>query len=429
MIVDKNEVALSEHPAVVLDAVVERPVPAIRKVLNFIVNAFTVQRTNLDYHHGRESEVRVSRRPFWPGIAFLAFVVLPSLAAQVYLAFFATDQYLAEARFAVRTAEIASPMDKLPSAGFSIGAAPIYSSSSQHAYIVSSYIRSRAMVDDIMKEIDIREIYTRPEADFWARLKANATIEQIRDYWAIMVSCYVDAPSGIVKVQVLAFRQKDAVRIAEAVLRLSEKLVNDISARAREDAMNTAGQEVRRADGIVRTALAHMRQFRDTEGFIDPVKTADETGKLLATLVGEKIRLESDYFVATRTMAKDAPSVQNLRNRLDSIEVQIDSLKSRLAGNSSQARNIAGALSRFEDLELQRRFSEKLYTMAQDGLERARMQSERQAVYLTVFVPPAVPEEASYPRRIAYSIVIPFLLSILWGIGALIAASVEDHRI
>ena len=88
----------------------------------------------------------------------------------------------------------------------------------QNAYIVTSYIQSRAIVDNLNKTLNLREIFRRPEADFWARLKRNASIDELTDYWKTMVSTYIDAPSGIVTLQVRAFRPDDAVALAKAGL-------------------------------------------------------------------------------------------------------------------------------------------------------------------------------------------------------------------
>jgi capsular polysaccharide transport system permease protein len=74
-------------------------------------------------------------------------------------------------------------------------------------------------------------------------------------------------------------------------------------------------------------------------------------------------------------------------------------------------------------------FAEKLYGLAADGLERARLRAEAQTIYLNVFVPPGIPQEATYPERVASSVLIALGLLVLWGIGALTAALVEDHKL
>ncbi|TWT12887.1 capsule biosynthesis protein [Reyranella sp. CPCC 100927] len=368
-------------------------------------------------------------------VSFIACVVLPALAAQIYFIFIASDQYVAEAHAVVRSAEqesaVQSAMAKSGSSGAGANSTSALSMSTlgPNAYVVTNYIRSRAVVDDLAKTMDLRAIFRRPEADFWARLKSDAKVEDLVDYWKDMVTTYVDGPSGIVTVKIRAFRPDDALALTRAVLQLSEQLVNEMSDRARQDAMRFAEREVERADGRVRTALTDLRRYRDDEGLIDPIKTADETGKLLLQLLAEKIRLESDLFVASRSLTRNAPSIQNMTARLEITDVQIAQLKEKMTGQSSEIRNIAAKLSKFEELEVQRQFSERLFTMAQDGLERARMSAERQAVYLTVFVPPSLPEDSLYPRRVAFSILAPLALFVVWSIVALIWASVEDHRV
>ena len=65
--------------------------------------------------------------------------------------------------------------------------------------------------------------------------------------------------------------------------------------------------------------------------------------------------------------------------------------------------------------------------MSQGGLERARIRAQQQQVYLTVFVPPYLPEEARYPERLAMSLVIPLVLLVIWSIFALTGLAIEDH--
>ena len=224
--------------------------------------------------------------------------------------------------------------------------------------------------------------FRRPGSDFWARLKRGATKEELTQYWNGMVTTYVDGPSEIVTVSARAFRPQDALTLSTAIIDLSEKLVNDVSARARNDAMRRAEQEVRRSEDKVQQALVDLRKFRNGEGFIDPTAAATSTSKLLLGLMSEKIRLQNDLFVSSRAMSKNAPTVQTIKSRIESLDNQIDNLKSQLTGNADD-KTLSNSLAKFEELELRRIFAEKLYTMSQDALERARVRAEQQNLYLT----------------------------------------------
>ncbi len=100
-----------------------------------------------------------------------------------------------------------------------------------------------------------------------------------------------------------------------------------------------------------------------------------------------------------------------------------------MTGAAGENATVASLMPKYELLELQNRFAEKIYSLAQDGLERARLRAEAQTIYVNAFVPPSLPEDSEYPQRFYTILSIAFVLSVLWGIGAMIFAVVEDHRI
>jgi capsular polysaccharide transport system permease protein len=231
-----------------------------------------------------------------------------------------------------------------------------------------------------------------------------------------------------VTLRVRAFRREDAFAIANAILKASETLANAISMRARQDMMTLAEQEVASAQSRVLGTLSDLRQFREQVGFIDPTLQATSTGTLLTELLGQRIKLQNNYFVATSAMSPEAPTVQSMKARLDELDRQINEQRALLTSKAGDS-SLASQLPKFEELELQNQFAEKLYAFAEDGLERARLRAESQSLYVSVFEPPALPEEPKFPERFGLSASIAVSLLILWGIGALIAALIEDHRL
>ena len=410
--------------------VASEQLPASRRSRRHSFVSFLRESTTNDLSgSARLSSVSWLRGAHWAPVSFFFCVVIPALAFILYFAAIAAPQFVVESRFVVRTADVAaSTTDAMSSAVSALSSSLSFSPAAQNSYIVAQYIKSRAAVDDLEKLLNLREIFRRPEADFWARLKEDATSEELVDYWKNMVRAYVDGPSTIVTVEVKAFRGDDALNLSKAILTLSERLVNQISERARRDVMRSSEEEVRRADSVARASLQELQIARNTEGILDPTKAADETSKLLMQLVTEKTRLEGELHFAQQAMDKNSPSVRQLSTRTEILDRQIASLKSSLAGPTAVDRNVAASLRRFEELEVKRVLADKLLTFAEDGLERARLRAERQNLYFMVFVSPRSPDEPTKPLRLTYSILLPIACFVIWGMFALIWAAIEDHN-
>lgn len=360
-------------------------------------------------------------------LTFMVFVAIPSTAAFIYFVLIASGQYSAEARLAVRYAPSVQVRDTVTGASQTMGFGGVPQLAGQEAFIVADYLKSRAVLNDISSKIDIIQIYQRPEADFWARIKQDPTIEDLETYWRKKVSAAVDGMSGIVTFSVRAFRPEDAATLARLCLEASEALVNTLSWRARQDLLRKAEDEVARAETLLRQALVEMRRLRDKQGFIDPVSAAKSTSQLLLAALTERAKLQTDLFVLSRAMVENAPTTQVVRNRLDSIEVQIRQLRAQLTDQSAEAKTISAALVEYEEAESKRIFAEKLHILAQNMLERARNQAQQQQVYISVFVPPSIPEHAKYPERLTMSTLVFGILFMLWSVMALTVAAIRDH--
>jgi capsular polysaccharide transport system permease protein len=352
-------------------------------------------------------------------LSLFAFVGVPVALAAFYYCYVAADQYVAEFRFALRSVE---PMRRtLLQGNF---APPI----GVDSYAVVQYIASRDIVDDLSKTIDLREMFSRPEADWWARLQLPASIEELVRYWKNQVDAFFDATNGTTVVRVRAFTPEDALKLAQGVLASSERLVNEMSARARRDTMRNSEQEVRRSEKRLKAALARLREFRDKEGLIDPRKTADATQALAGRVRDELIRTDTELSTLKHYMRADAPSVKMLEARLASLQAQRRSVESEVTDTEkSRSEALSRTMSTYEQLESERTFAEQAYQHALEALDRSRMSADRQQIYIAGFVQPSLPEESLYPRR-ARSIGIAFIICFaVWGIGGITVKSIRDH--
>src|SRR6266436_1718019 len=220
---------------------------------------------------------------------FVIVVALPVVLAGAYYYLVAADQYVAEFRFALRSAE---PERHDPVLFFqeSVASSPI----GLDSYVLDQFPARRAIVDEPSRTLDLREMFSRSEADWLTRLDLPVSIEEMVRYWKGQVDAFFDPTNGTIVVRARAFSPQDALQLADGILASSERLVNELSARARRGTMRDAEGEVARAERRLKAALARVREFRDREGIIDPRKTADATVALAGRVRDELVRADTE---------------------------------------------------------------------------------------------------------------------------------------
>ncbi len=370
---------------------------------------------------GGEPQTESGGKPPWMLISFVLLVILPTIIGGVYFAFFASDQYTAEARFAVRSLADDGSGDTGDMNLMQMQAAP------QDAYVVTSFIHSNEILSRLDGKVNYRAIFTNPDADYWSRFGADDSNEEFLKYWNKQVTSYIDGPSGIVTLSVRTFRPADSVELVSAILSESEKLVNEMTVRAREDMLASFRREVDRTGKLYQNALGRLNSFQQQSGLLSPALQAQETGKLLTGLLAQKLTLESRLFVLQQSNGTDSPSYNQLLLARESLDKQINAMRAQLTGGGNAS--LANVITDYSKVETDRLVAEKLYEASRRNYDMAFASAMRKALYLTVFVQPSMPEEALYPRRISTPLFIFLGLLISWATLALIWASVEDHRL
>lgn len=372
-----------------------------------------------------QSSGKLYRRFGLFGLSFCAFVLVPTVIAFLYTVTLASEQFVSEARFAVRSPDVKpSPAsDALSMLSSFTGVR----STTQDAFIVADYIRSRTIIEDLGGKSAVAEIYSRRGVDWISRLKSTASLEDTLFYWRRKVLVAIDTQSNIVTLRVFAFNREDAKSLADRIVQRSEALVNEISLRSRRDAYARAETEVQLAMQRLGTLRAALLSFRNKANVIDPLAGAVSIGETLTLLTREKITLESNRSSLRKSIDETSPTIRLLSTQIDSIDKQIALLQSRLTGHVKGLETAAGQLADYEDLKLQSQFAEKLLEISQGSLERARREHQQQQLYLVSVVQPTIPEEATYPRPVIDPAIAFSIALVIWSMVALVIGSIRDH--
>jgi capsular polysaccharide transport system permease protein len=349
-------------------------------------------------------------RPSWllwlrrRALMLLTFV-LPSVLALLYFGVIAADRYTSEAQFVVRSPSRAN-VDQLSSLIQTSGT----QRASDESGAVHEFMRSRDAVALLVRDADLRALMSRPEADplwrfpgWFSRDLQEKMFERYLDF----ISIKQDSTTGISTLVVQAFRPEDAVKIAQVLLVGSEALINRLNERARRDTIRAAESEVQSAKARAFDRREELTAFRTRAGTVDPAKSSQNLLETIGKLSFEVAQASAQLAEALRS-SPQGPQISNLRNRIQAIDQQIVEEK-RQIGGSAQA--LAPIIADYERLVLEREFADRALASALAALETARMDAQRQQLYLERVVEPHAADYPSQPKRllwIAISVVLSF---------------------
>jgi capsular polysaccharide transport system permease protein len=377
------------------------------------------------------SSVPQVKKPRWLTWSAIACIALPTLVVTLYFLFIATDQYAAEGRFAIRSSESTPTSTDSSSVMASLGLSSS-SPTTADSYIVVEYLQSRRLVEDLQARLDLRKLYSNPDADWYARFDPNGTIENLVSYWQGMSSAYFDSMTGIVQVEVRAFSAADAQRIAAATLESAERLINDLSRRSRDDTVQFAKDDLSRAELRMKFARKAIRDFRDRQRQIDPTQIAAARISVLSSLESELAKEQSTRAMVNSFLNSDAPSVRMMENKITALRDRIAEERNKLGttgDNKGDTEIMSSIMAEYEELATDREFAETLYKSSLASLEAARIAAERKMRYVASFVEPKRAERAMYPQRFKNIILVFLSCCLAWIVGVLIIYGIRDHTI
>lgn len=356
-------------------------------------------------------------------LAFMLVVVLPTALAAAYYGLIASDRFVSESTFVVRSAK--SPLaGGLGSLLQMVGA----SRSQDDSYSVQEYLLSRDAVSALSQSLPLREIFDRPGADFVARypnLLYGPSDEELFQYYKTRISVVHGATTGLTTLKVETFLADDAIKINQTLLGLGEALVNRMNERIRADAIRFSEAEVKRTEErLVETQVA-ITEFRNRELMLDPSKSSLIVAELIGRL-SDELSAVTAQLREVQASSPSSPQIPGLQRRIAALDAQISLEKQRV---STASDGLAGKIADYERLTLQREFAVKALAVAVAGLELARNEARRQQLYLERVVEPHIPDYAEQPRRLRSVIMIFAASFVLFFVGWLILAGVREHKI
>lgn len=353
---------------------------------------------------------------------FAVTVLAPTIAATLYFSVIASDVYVSESRFVVRSAA-QKPQLSVVGALLSGGG---FARATDDTYPVIDYIQSRDALRELNANNYIYDSYSR-QGDFISRFHTSFdnSFESLWKYYGKnVVDVMSDPTSGITTLRTRAYTSADAEKINSNLLHLSERLINRMNDRAAKDTVQFAQRQVADAAQNAKAAAAAVAAYRNSHSLFDPDRQSalrlQQVTALQAQLFSAQTQLSQLLSISPQN-----PQIPALKTTIESIQKQIAVATGAVAGTKD---SLSQKASDYERLQLDSQFADKQLASAMAALENARGEAERKQLYLEELIEPNTPDIAIEPKRIRGIATVFVLGLVCWGCLSLLLASIREHR-
>lgn len=323
-------------------------------------------------------------------------------ASTAYYVFFASQRYASEVRFVLRSSAPMLSRDRYSSSTIEPKAKIV-----QDTAVLLNYIDSPAMVQDLEKNVSLKEYYGRDDIDHLSRLKADANQDDVLKYWRKHYTASVNPKSGIVELEVTGYTGQQANDLLKLVLHLSEQQVNKLSSGMWDELLRTTQKDVDDAMREVSDLRAKLRDIQNESGVFDLDLSAQRLSTLLTGVETKIADLESRRSAMMQTVGQGSPRLSEMERQLDGLKAEATRLKASAAGN--QEGSLSGYATAFENAQLNLKLGEDKLKSAITELEKVKLVSSLQLVYVDNFTEPTLPDSPKYPK-VALSMLLALLI-------------------
>src|SRR5437588_1840811 len=349
-------------------------------------------------------------------------VGLPTLIAGVYYFAIASDLYLSEAKFIVR-----SPKQVQTSGIGALLQSTGLGRAAEDTSAVQDFIMSRDAVRELEQKDDLRTVFSRPEGDFVTRFPGilfwRKDFEALFSRYDHFVSVETDTGTGVTALRVKAYRPEDAHTLASTLLGYSEQLINDLNERARRDALDTARHEVDRAEQRIAEIQTELTAYRVKQKMLDPKSASSGVLELIGQMNAAQTNARAQLGELLNN-SPNSPQIPLVKTRIASLDKLIAEERAKLSGESD---SVVASLTEYERLTLDRELAEKALASAFTSLEAARLEAQRQQLYLETIAQPNLADYPLYPKRLVSFAMVLVSCLLVYGIACLLVASAREH--
>ena len=349
-------------------------------------------------------------------------VILPTLLSAAYYSFLATPQYVSEAEFVVRGQ---NNQPNLMLAGLLEGSG---GGATEDTYAVQTYVTSRDAAQLLVRTQNLKSVYDTPIADALARFPnfySGHTFEHFYQYYKKHVVAELDTTTGVSILQVRTFHANDSQRLARALLNSAENLVNDMNTRQRANTIAASSHELHVTLEKLSVVNEKIDSYRNEIAMLNPAQQSQPVLKDIASLQTMLITTRLELAQLQRSTPK-SPLIEVHKRRIFALEAEIKNTENKITGSDT---SFVPKISGYEDLVFQRTLLEKEVAAADTAVAAAKLQADRQLLYLDEITQPNLPDYAAYPHALSNIAVVFAATFSVYLMIVLLISGAREHKL
>ncbi|MGD9969660.1 MAG: capsule biosynthesis protein [Sulfuricurvum sp.] len=354
--------------------------------------------------------------------SYQLIVLIPLVIAIIYYMMFAANRYVSETLVNVLHTNEASS-NALSGLASLVG---VNASSREDTILLREYIYSLDMLKILDKKISLKVLFKQQKKDPFYRLYDWMPQELYLWYYRNRVEVTYDDTTGLLKIRAEGFTPEQSHLLTSAIIQESERFINELSHNMSRQQLAFAEEELRKAKERYSNAKNKLMDFQNRHGMFDPVAQAQAKAGLTTEFDADLAHKEAELKTMLSYLNDNAPQVIALQAEINAIKSQMKKESSEIASTSGKPMNALAAT--FQNLTIDYGFAEDSYKFALTAVEKSRINANQKIKYLAIVQSPTLPEMAEYPRRLYNIITLFFILSLVYGIGQMLKATIEDHK-
>ena len=353
---------------------------------------------------------------------FFYVFLLPAALITIYYSLIASDQYVTESKFTIRSPQQQSSNDAL---GLFLRGTN-FARALDDIYSARDYINSRDAMRKLDQEMNLKSHFQQNNIDLFSKfspLGLDTSDETFYKYYKEKVLLSQDSLSSILTLETLAFNSETSYVMNMKLLGYAESLVNELNVRAKKDIIQYSENELKAAtDRAVSTRMA-IADYRNINKIIDPERQSVIQLQLLSKIQDSLIKAKAELSHMV-SISPGNPNIESQKTLIESLEKELENASYLAAGSDN---SFASQSTEYVKLFNENLFAEKQLLAALADYEKAKNDALRQQFYLEMIVEPQAPDKSTQPKKVRNIISFTLLFLLLWGLSRFLVTAIREH--